>query len=204
MLPNLSRPARAEFFAIHPVATYLHTSSFDPAPDAISIALASLPFPAGAGDLLLLERVGDYDFGPGGDVGLYLGAVFSSSSTLLPRTNAHRVPGAIDAGVGFFSGPNGDGSQNDIPEDFLVADGLGTFSSVVIQVPNGAEFLFVAALDSHWSDNSDPDGDYGIRISAANPVPEPASLAVWSLLAVAGAGCVWRRKRRRRQTGVER
>jgi hypothetical protein len=38
-------------------------------------------------------------------------------------------------------------------------------ANTIVQVPLGANYLFVAAHDIYYSDNSDPDGDYGVRIT---------------------------------------
>jgi hypothetical protein len=37
---------------------------------------------------------------------------------------------------------------------------------------------------------------YSMTVDAQSPVPEPASIAVWSVLGLMGAGLAWRRKRR--------
>jgi hypothetical protein len=37
---------------------------------------------------------------------------------------------------------------------------------------------------------------YSMTVDAQSPVPEPASIAVWSVLGLVGAGLAWRRKRR--------
>ena len=51
-------------------------------------------------------------------------------------------------------------------------------------------FLFVAAADSLFADNSDPNNNFGLRITV---VPEPSGLAL-VLVGLAGAlGIVWRR-----------
>ena len=42
-------------------------------------------------------------------------------------------------------------------------------------MPLGAKFLFVAASDSHYGTNADPDGDYVVRISPFSAVPEPST-----------------------------
>ncbi|MCO6433356.1 hypothetical protein, partial [Nitrosomonas nitrosa] len=63
---------------------------------------------------------------------------------------------------------------NDIAEDFLITNTL-------IQIPAGAAYLFVAASDSYYSDNSDLDGDYGMRITQVIPVPLPDTIWLISL-----------------------
>ncbi|MCC2670471.1 MAG: hypothetical protein K0Q72_2942, partial [Armatimonadetes bacterium] len=102
-------------------------------------------------------------FAPGGgfpDQQSMIG-VFSSTDVLDPAADSHRVPGAIDAGTDVFSIPTFVGAQpTDIPEDFAITGG-GTD----LTIPAGAQFLFVSPNDSFFSDNSDPDGDYTIRIT---------------------------------------
>ena len=47
-------------------------------------------------------------------------------------------------------------------------------ASTIVQVPFGASHLFIAAHDIYYSDNSDPDGDFGVRITqVASSVPVP-------------------------------
>jgi len=102
-------------------------------------------------------------------------AVFSSSSTLLNSFILNRVPGAIAAGIPFITVPTFFGDlQTDIPQDFLVARTVNPITSVVVRVPAGAKFLFVAAHDSHYSTNQDPDSDYKVSITPFTAVPEPS------------------------------
>lgn len=187
LLPTLPATARADFVTVDPRATYLRTNS-DSALNAAPIDLTALSFAVNAGDVLRLDQFGEYSQTLGGpESGTQMIAVFSASSTLLPSNNLNRVADAIDAGVDFVTGATFFGGvSTDISQDFLVpSSGAG---GVLIQVPVGARFLFVAAHDSLYSDNSDPDRNYGIRITAAPPqaVPAPGGFVLLSL----GVGCV--------------
>lgn len=115
--------------------------------------------------------------------------VFSSSSTLLAATNQNRVPGAIDAGTDIVTAPTHFGAlATDIPQDFFIS-GAGT----TLVIPTGAAYLFVAAHDSLYGDNTDPDADYAVQLEAVAAVPEPSSLL---LLGMGVVGTALRRRRR--------
>jgi hypothetical protein len=117
------------------------------------------------GESLLLEVLGDWDNGPGGDTFISTVAVFSGSATLLGPSLLNRVQDAIAAGTPTFTANTFFCNEpTDIPEDFRVATSIPN-TSVVVEVPAGATHLFVCASDHHFSDNSDPDGDYAIRIT---------------------------------------
>ncbi|MGV3724311.1 MAG: hypothetical protein ACO1SX_25735 [Actinomycetota bacterium] len=156
-------PAAAEaqeILPVNPQATYLHTANADAnALPAVAIDLNALGLQPG--DPIRLERLGA--FAPGGsfpDQQSMIG-VFSSTDILDPATATHRVPGAIDAGADVLSRPTFVGAQpTDIPEDFAI-----TGAGVVLDIPAGAQFLFVSPNDSYFADNSDPDGDYTLRIT---------------------------------------
>ena len=171
--------ASGAFLSLDPRATYLRTES-DPALSAVAYPLASLG--VSPGDFIRIERVGFYSpLNPGyPDSIRYLDAVFSGSSTLLSSANLNRVPDAIDAGTDVFT-PNTwiGGLPTDISQDFAVDDG-STFSSVELHVPVGANYIFFTVNDSLFSDNGDPNGDFGANISV---IPEPSSM----VLAVVGA-----------------
>lgn len=149
-----------EVLPVNPRATYLHTANADAnVLPAVAIDLSALGLQPG--DPIRLERLGA--FTPGGSLPdqQSLIGVFSSTDQLDPRTFTHRVPGALEAGMDVVSIPTYLGAQpTDIPEDFAIT-GAGT----VLEVPAGAQFLFVSPNDSYFSDNSDPDGDYALRIT---------------------------------------
>ncbi len=44
-------------------------------------------------------------------------------------------------------------------------------------VPKGATHLFLGPLDSLYDDNTDPNGDYSVRITT---VPVPVESTTWS------------------------
>jgi len=112
------------------------------------------------GDLLRLTSFGDFKFGVGdsGESARDMLGVFSSSSVLGPSTEQFRVVGAIDAGADTIS--TAACADIDIPEDFYIPT-----NGVVIRVPNYALYLFVQAADNRLGDNSDPDGDFVLRIN---------------------------------------
>jgi hypothetical protein len=169
--------AHADIFSLDPRATYLRVNS-EASFDASAIDLSNLSFAVHAGDLLKLQELGDWQAGEPvhfTDTAKDTIAVFSSSSTLLNSFILNRVPGAIAAGIPFITVPTFFGDlQTDIPQDFLVARTVNPITSVVVRVPAGAKFLFVAAHDSHYSTNQDPDSDYKVSITPFTAVPEPS------------------------------
>lgn len=166
-------PAGAADVAINPKATYLHICS-ESALNAVPIVLADLGIVPG--ETIQIEALGDWDNGPGGDTFISTIAVFSASATLLPPAQAHRVPDAIAAGPPVGTAPTFFcGEVTDIPEDFRVASAVPNVSVTVV-VPAGATHLFVSPGDHLFEDNSDPDGDYGIRITE---VPVPVKETTW-------------------------
>jgi hypothetical protein len=191
--------AKADNFSVNPAGTFYRTNS-DPAPNPTIIDLSTLSFTVHDGDTLHLARLGNWAGGPASegwpDTATSLAGLFSSTNTILASSNLNRVPGALAAGVGYVSSPTFFGSlPTDIPQDFLIDnDPAGTgmspgFSSINITVPAGAHYLFLNTFDSHYSTNSDANGNFGIAITA---VPEPAGL---SLL---GLGCIALLRRKRR------
>ena len=159
VLAALAGEAQGTTIGIDARRTYLRTSSDGGALAAIPIDLASLGL--APGDKISLTRVGDFNCHSScGDLSISMGAVFSSSATLLASSQLNRVPGAVDAGVDVVTGLTFFGGlPTDIPQDFAVS-GTG----VALTVPAGATHLFVAALDSLYGDNGDPDGDFAVRI----------------------------------------
>jgi hypothetical protein len=157
--------------AIDPKATYLHTNG-DPALDAPAIALDTLG--VAPGDFIRITRLGKWDNGPQGDIFTSLMGVFSSSATLLPPSQPHRVPGALDVGLDFLTAPTFDGGQaTDIPQDFMIADTFDEVVSVCLMVPAGATHIFLSGHDSWYNDNSDPNADYTAQFEVlAPPTPD--------------------------------
>jgi hypothetical protein len=162
---------------------FLHLDPTDTAEPARIVKLSDYGF--SPGNTIRVSSVGDFDNGPGGDDYSVLLAVFSSSATLLDGSLLHRVPGAIDAGP---ESPTGltcpSGEPTDIAEDFYV-----THTGEEVVIPAGAVYLFIETGDCLFWDNTDPDGDFGVRIelvtagvgeqgaeaaSLAAPWPNPA------------------------------
>jgi hypothetical protein len=164
-------------------ATYLLTNDDPGAQNASAIDLGALGILPG--DLIFLERLGDYSFDVLGppvrpdDVTNMVG-VFSGSSTLLDASNLHRIPDAIAATgylplVPWTTDPTFVGGlTTDIAEDFYIGP-------AAVYVPAGAAYLFVSPADSRFSDNGDPDGDYALRITKITAVPEASTLILGSL-----------------------
>lgn len=143
------------FIQIDPRLAYLRVAPSDKAGDAVPLVLADLNLDPG--DTIRIRRVGTFGGGKGQTT--QQAAVFSRSAELLPPSELHRIPGAIDAGEDRVSGETFIGHlPTDIPEDFLIDD-------VWIRIPEGATHLFVAPPDTFFRDNKDPDADYGVRIT---------------------------------------
>lgn len=169
--------AMADVFSINPQSTYLRKSSYDTGPDPIAIKLSDLSFAATPGTMLKLECVGDYSpyGGAANDTRNVMLGVFSGSDVLLAPSLLDRVQDAIDAGTDVTTVPAYFSNQpTDVAQDFRIAG--AEFSGIVIEVPSGATHLFVSPDDSHFVDNTDQDGDYGIEITLAN-IP-PSALAM--------------------------
>lgn len=180
----------AAVVALDSRATYLHTNETTPTPAALALRLSDYGF--SAGDRIRLEVLGDIDNGPGSDTFSFTLGLFSSSSTLLAPSVLHRVPGALASdGTPYVSSPTFFGDQlTDIAEDF----GFDAPGGTIVTVPAGALYLFLAKHDELYQDNSDPDGDYGVRLSRVPAVvPEPATAAL-----VLAAALLGRRSRPRR------
>jgi len=143
--------------SINPKATYLKLNNDSGALNAIAINFYDL----GLNDLeyIILQQKGDYNNGPGGDIFTGMTGVFSFTDSLLETALQHRVPGAIETGEDFYTHNTWYGNlATDIPEDFYI-------DSIVIQIPDSGNYLFISPHDSWFNDNTDPDGDYGVRIA---------------------------------------
>lgn len=181
--------AMAVTISIDPLRTFLFTNN-DPCnpwcgsgsvPNSIPIALGDLGI--SGGEFIQLERVGAYYDGAYGygdgintlslQTSTEMIGVFSSSNVLYDPNVLNRVPGAIDAGLPVVTWNTYFGNMStDIPQDFRIAN-------TIAQVPLGANYLFVAAEDIYYSDNSDPDGDYAVRITPVASVPEPSTFLLF-------------------------
>jgi hypothetical protein len=142
---------------IDPKISFLHVCS-DGALDAPAHDLAAhgiLP-----GDWILIDQLGSYEGGGGWHNLTNMHGAFSSSDILLSGDQLNRVPGAIDAGEDIWTIPtfNCGGETTDIAEDFDIDP------YVIIQVPAGARYIFLAPNESKYEDNYN-DGGYGVQIS---------------------------------------
>jgi hypothetical protein len=148
------------YVSLDPKATYLHTCG-DNAVDATPISLTALGIKPR--DVICLDNEGYFAYtGDPGWVSYEYVAVFSSSATIRPGSASHRIPGAIDAGedVGTWPTHECDGEATDIPQDFPVID-----DGTIIQVPAGANYLFMCGVDAKYEDNWAPGGRCGVQIS---------------------------------------
>lgn len=165
-------------FSINPKATFLRTNNDPQAVESVPIDLASLGI--SGGDIISLEQLGDFSTGngsekpyPNWDYWSVMIGVFSASDILLPSYLQNRVQDAINAGEDVFTADARTPSLlTDIPEDFWI-------NKTTIEVPTSVTHLFISTSDYLSSDNTDPDGDYGVRISIVSKavsVPEPSTL----------------------------
>jgi hypothetical protein len=178
---------------------FLRLDPSDQAQNARIVTLADHGF--APSQSLRIEVLGDYDNGPGGDVFAGIMAVFSSSATLLGPTLVARVPDAIDAGMDYTTIPTCPNNlATDIPQDFTIVPG-----GVEVQIPAGATHLFLATRDCLYRDNTDPDGDFGVRLEdvtvavpeaiagelfLGQPHPNPARAGVTIPLSLPASGSV--------------
>lgn len=162
-------PAQTTTLPLDPRATYLRTNNDTPAPPLV-VTLASLPAPPGT--WLQVGTTGAYRYINGGqDTAYSLIGVFSTNSTVLSTSTAHRVPGAIAAGPDYVTAATFYSSlATDIGEDFLAS--RNTWGrAMLVEVPVGATHLILGTHDSWYQDNVDPNGDFRAVITV---VPQPA------------------------------
>ena len=92
---SIALPAFAEPVQIDPRATFLRTHEDPDSVDTQAIELAQLGL--SAGDMISIERIGEFDFGAQfPEHATFTIAVFSASDTLLASDDSIRVPDAID------------------------------------------------------------------------------------------------------------
>jgi hypothetical protein len=141
---------------LDPRATYLHMLITEFVPVPIDLELLGIA----PGDTIGLETIGDFQGSAStADTATPRIGIFSASNIILAKTNLHRIPDAIDAGDDYVTSNTFLGGEpTDVDEDFFIDD-------ILITVPAGAAFLFLAVPDSHYVDNSDPDGDCAVRIT---------------------------------------
>ncbi|HUT95058.1 MAG TPA: hypothetical protein VMY37_36725 [Thermoguttaceae bacterium] len=181
---------------LNPNSTYLRTvndGALSPAFNRITLADLGLT----EGDTVTMQSKGDYRRGTEyQDVFTDVVAVFSSTAEFLDASYQDRIPGAIDFGDDHTTPPTFNGLKlTDIPQDFLVPT-----TPLSMTIPVNAAYLFFSPDDVLFYDNTDPDDDYEVWISApgANAIPEPASLAIWASLGALGLVGRWRRRARGR------
>lgn len=136
---------------VEPMFTYLHQGYGNPLADEASskatltnentVDLTALFPTMRPGDVLALERLGSPVGGGNMTPNAVIG-VLSTSQELLSGLEQHRVPGAIEAGIGVYtppkSGRSGIVTSTNIQEDFIISD-----RSLVI-VPANAHYLFLS------------------------------------------------------------
>lgn len=145
-------------FAINPRKTYVRTQG-DSGTTTSPIDLSA--YDVCEGDLLSLTVSGEFKFGSAaGAFSTATSAVFSASSTILGSSFLHRVTDALEAGDDVATVPTKNlNLPTDIDEDFAV-----TTTTTDVFAPGDGPFLFVAAQDSYFGDNSDTDNDYAVSI----------------------------------------
>lgn len=189
--------ASADVFPVSPRATYLRTNSDTPdLPTIVDLsAVRDVGGPGDGGGPRLLSITALGDFAPGNlfpDTHMAMISVFSAGTQVLGTSLPARLPGAVEGGLDFISGPSYYGNlPTDIPQDFAVSFDVNQ-RTVLVEVPLGATHLMVGMMDSYFGDNRDPDSDLAV---AVNWVPEPTSSV---LLGLAALGLV-RGARGRRQ-----
>jgi hypothetical protein len=195
------------FIPINPQSGYLLTDSevvvhnpppphvivqYDPPASPYFLDLASIG--AHAGQELLLRGFGDMCFiGGAGCVESdgTLGGVFTVDASLGAHNLLNRLT-AVGPPSGIISvvSPNTyyGNLATDISQDFALPNVLPG-SELRVVIPDGANYLVVGVIDSHFSDSSDPDGDLGFFVEL---VPEPGTY----LLFASGLAALWAVRRR--------
>lgn len=148
------------FFSVNPAGTWLAdltaTNPPDPAPAPTQVALSAAAVVPG--DILTLSRRGDFQHGVGIDSG---GVTFTdTATTMLARfVDASGLPVSPATFLGHTTITQTSGLVTNVPEDFFVVGGI-----TQVQVPQGAVALQFSVNDRFYSDNHDPDSDFGVLI----------------------------------------
>jgi hypothetical protein len=173
-------------------STYLHVGGSDLAENATPISLASRGI--APGDLVKLVRQRDFvDELSGPDNATQMCGIFSASDALNVSTGVHRVTDALEPGGGLECvtlATSPDGEATDISEDFRVSFGGESIPHIsYVTVPPGATHLFLAAPDTRYANNSDPEPDFGVMF-----LPEPSLASLFAIGTIWCAALVRRRR----------
>ncbi len=143
-------PFTASTFAkVDPSARYLVGDNNDSGKPATALLLSTLG--ASVGECIGLMRQGDFKGdSTKPDLSPDMIAVFRGNAGFLS-------PGALGNQSSEFTTPTAQGKDTDIAEDFWVPG-----RQIVVQIPEGATQLLLAADDVRNSDDSDPDNDFGV------------------------------------------
>ncbi|HSE86746.1 MAG TPA: right-handed parallel beta-helix repeat-containing protein [Candidatus Binatia bacterium] len=147
----LAQSSSPVFVKVNPAGTYLLVDSCDQAAPPTSVTLSSLGIVPG--EFIRLTRAGAFKAGVNfNDDQPTLGAVFRGPSGLI-------APGPNSQHASFNSLPTAcNNISTNIAEDFNVAP------QTAVQVPVAATDILFTGNDSFWSDNTDPNNDYGVSI----------------------------------------
>jgi hypothetical protein len=188
--------------ALDPTSTYLHLESGDNGSWAYFVQLGNpgLGLSAGqtitltgAGDLCLIDCGSNYSENPASFALAFTSVNTQGDNSLLDRITAidSGAPG-VDTGVTW---PGGEAT--DIAYDFTVLAG----DSISVVIPNGANWLAVGVIDSHYVDNVD--NTPNVMLSIATPdeviIPEPGT---WTMVLAGLAGVGLSSLRRRKSLKV--
>lgn len=199
----------------NPILLKIRTSEYVgfPPKDAVAFSLSDLGL--SNAQTVLMKRQGAYKAtSSGNDTSVGISGIFSSTSELLGAVNPSTTPGTLvytplERVTGalattlpnYVSKPSYHGMFPADPKTAWTTDVLEDFNissaGVLVDIPVGANFIFFSANDNLFSDNSDPNKNFGVLISVVTmkPVSAPASLA---LMGVGFAGlCGFSRRRRK-------
>jgi hypothetical protein len=143
-------------FPVDPAGRYfLNSDDNDTGKPATTLTLAQLG--AVPGECLGLMRTGDFRADPLRlDASPDMIGVFRNGMNFL-------TPSALGNQSDEYTTPTAQGKPTDIAEDFLVPG-----RKIIVQIPDGATGLSLGADDVRNSDNSDPDGDFGVLVAKVN------------------------------------